>query len=429
MQITRKNLTPTNVKLTIVADADMLAATKQHVLKELRPGLKVPGFRAGKVPLELVEKNVDNASLQSQFLDHIINDLYGAALRQEKLRPVNQPQVNITKFVPFDALDVEVEVEVVGEITLPDYKKIRVPKKAVKVDAKDIDEVLTNLRSRAAEKSEVTRAAKDGDEVTIDFDGVNTKTKEPLDGGSGKDYPLVLGSNSFIPGFEPEVVGLKAGDTKSFDITFPKDYGVKDLQNAKVTFTITVHKVSEQKLPKLDDAFAATVGPFKDLAELKADIKTQLTAERETQARRDYESEVLGEIAEQTKVEIPKSLVDEEINRAEADERQNLTYRGQTWQEHLDEEGITQEQHREKNRESAEMRVKAGLVLSEASEIEGITVNKDELEAQLAKYREQYGSDAKMQAELDKPEARREITSRLISEKTIAKLTEYASAK
>jgi trigger factor len=428
MQITKKILSPTKVKLTLVADEVLLSEVKLNILRELRPRTKVQGFRAGKVPIELVEKNVDPATLQSEFIDGVLNRMYSEALAEEKLRPVSQPEVSVSKFVPYTTLEAEIEVEVIGDIKLPDYKKLRVPKPAVKIEAKDIDEVLTNLRTRAAEKKEVKRGAKDGDEVTIDFDGADAKTKEPISGGSGKDYALVIGSNSFIPGFEPELIGLKAGDSKSFTVTFPKDYGVKDLQSKKVVFDVTVHKVEELATPKLDDAFAATVGPFATLSELKADIKKQLQAERETQAERDYESEVLAQIAEKTTVEIPKALVDEEIQRAEADERQNLTYRGQTWQEHLDEEGIDEEGHREKNRLPAELRVKAGLVLSEVAELEGITVSRPELDEQLEKYRQQY-TDAGMQAELDKPETRREISSRLMSDKTIKKLTSYTTAK
>jgi len=425
MQITKKTISPTEIKLTIVADADVLASTKQHVLRDLAKSAKLQGFRAGKAPLALVEKSVDSQTLQSEFLDHVINELWSKAVVSENLRPVAPPTVNVTKFVPFTTVEADYDVSIVGELTLPDYKKFRLAKKPVKVEAKDITEVLDNLRTRAAEKKAVTRAAKDGDEVTLDFAGTDTKTKEPIDGADGKDYPLVLGSNSFIPGFEPQLIGLKADDTKTFDITFPKDYGVASLQGRKVTFAVTVHKVQELAQPKLDDAFAATVGPFKTLDELKADIKKQLTAERETQARRDYESELLEKLAEKTKVAIPKKLIDEEIDRQEADERQNLVYRGQTWEEHLAVEGITEEEHHEKQRPSAELRVKAGLLLSEIAEKEGITVSPNELNRRLTQYKDQY-TDAAMRAELEKPESRREIMSRLLSEKTIDRLGEYA---
>ncbi|MGH7241740.1 MAG: hypothetical protein ACREGB_05580, partial [Candidatus Saccharimonadales bacterium] len=212
----------------------------------------------------------------------------------------------------------------------------------------------------------------------------------------------------------------------TFDIVFPKDYGTKALQSKKVTFTIGVNKVQELAKPKLDDAFAATVGPFKTLADLKSDIKKQVTAEREQQAQRDYESELLGQIAEKTTAEIPLVLVEEEIDRAEADERQNLVYRGQTWEEHLKEEGVNEQEHRDKQRPAAEARVTAGLVLGEVAELEKISVSKEEVDIRMTLLKGQY-NDPAMQAEFDKLEARRDITSRMLTEKTIAKLAEYAS--
>ena len=428
MQVTKKYLEPTRIKLTVVADKDLLDEVKETVLKELGRDTKLQGFRLGKAPLPLVEKYVDPSVLQSRFLESAVNRLYVTAVEQENIRPVTQPEVSITKFVPFTTLEFDAETEAVGEVKLPDYKKIKLAKPAVKIDAKDVDEVIKSLRERAAERKEVKREAKDGDEVVIDFKGVDAKTKEPISGADGTEYPLVLGSNTFIPGFEPELVGIKPGDEKTFDITFPKDYGVNALQSKKVTITVTVRKVNELVEPKLDDKFAAAVGPFKTLDELKADIKKQLQSDRETQAQRDYESELLEKIAAQADVAIPASLIEEEIDRIELDEKQNLMYRGQTWQEHLEQEGVDEKQHREKERSGAELRVKAGLVLGEVAEQEGITVTPEELEIRMQVLKGQY-SDAAMQAELDKSSARREIASRLLSEKTINKLTAYASAK
>lgn len=426
MQITKDQVSPTNVKFTIAADAADMAPVKQFTLQQLARNVKVPGFRAGHAPLPVVEKNVDQQALQTDFLDAMVNQMYVQAITEHKLRPVNRPDVSITKFVPFSTLEVVAEVEVIGKITLPDYKKIKLAKPTVKVDAKDVDDVLQNLAARGAERKDVDRPAKDGDEVTIDFSGVDTETKEPIAGADGKDYPLVLGSNSFIPGFEEELIGLKGGAEKTFDIVFPKDYGTQALQSKKVTFTVFIKQILELAKPELDDAFAATVGPFKTLAELKADIKKQLLADKQQQAQRDYESELLGQIAEKTKADIPGILIEEEIDRAEADEKQNLIYRGQTWEEHLKEEGVTVEQHRDKQRPAAQARVTAGLVLGEVADLEGIDVSEEEVDVRMQLLRGQY-QDAAMQAELSKPEARRDITSRMLTEKTIAKLTAYAS--
>jgi trigger factor len=405
----------------------MLDSVKTEVLTHLaKDHVKIQGFRTGKAPLSLVEKNVDQQLLQSEFLDSALNRAYGQALDEQKLRPVAQPEVKLTKFVPYTTLEFSAEVEVVGDIKLPDYKKVSVERKKVDVGAKDVSEVLQNLQTRIADKTEVTRAAKDGDELIIDFAGTDANTSEPIQGADGKDYPLVLGSDSFIPGFEANLVGMKPGEEKVFTITFPADYGVAALQSRKVTFTTTVNKVQELKQPKLDDEFAAKVGPFKTLAELKADIKKQVTAERETEAERDFQNELLAKIADQTEADIPDMLIENEIDRMEAEERQNLVYRGQTWEEHLTAEGVTNEQHRERQRDLAATRVKSGLMLAEVAEKEGVTVDDSEVNAQLAQLKTQY-TDPQMQAELDKPETRREIASRIVSEKTITKLSTYAS--
>jgi trigger factor len=425
MQITLKSIAPTKVELTITADQALLDTTKERVLADLAKNVNMAGFRKGHAPKALVEKNVDPTTLQTNFLDDAINAMYGQALVQEKLRPVAQPEVNVTKFVPFTDLECKITVEVVGKITLPDYKKIKVAKKTDTATDKDVTAVLDDLRHRDSTKTDVERAAKDGDEVTIDFTGVDAKTKAAIEGATGNDYPLVLGSNTFIPGFEPELIGLKAGEQKTFDITFPADYGSKELQNKKVTFTVTAKVVREVTLPELNDEFAAKVGPFKSVDDLKTDIKKQLQAEKDNQAQRAFENELLATLAEQAKADIPTSLVDEEIDRMEVEEKRNLIYRGQTWQEHLKSEGKTDAQHREGLREQAEARVKTGLVLGEVAQAEGIDVTKAELDKRIAELKKQY-QDKEMRAELDKPENRRELGSRLLTEKTIAVLSGYA---
>ncbi len=428
MQVTTKQLSDTKVQLTLEADADQLQKAKEQTLRAIAKDMKLPGFRPGKAPLQLVEKSANSSVLQSDFMERAMNVMYGQALDQENLRPVAQPQVTVKKFVPFTTLEIEAEVEVIGKVTLTDYKKIKKTKEAVKVTAKDVDEVIAQLQTREAEKKDVERAAKDGDQIVIDFTGVDAKTGEPIGGADGKDFPLALGSNTFIPGFEPNLIGLKAGDEKIFTITFPADYGVTTLQNRNVEFSVTTKKVQEMVKPKADDAFAAKIGPFKVVGELKDDIKKQLTAEKENQATRDHEEAILNEVSDKSKVAIPASLIEQEIARMEADERQNLAYRGQTWQEHLEAEGVTEEEHREQKREQATRRVKAGLVLAEIAEQEKIMITPEETDVRIQLLKGQY-QDKAMQAELNKPENRREIASRLLTEKTIEKLVSYATSK
>ena len=427
MQISLSHTTETEAQLTIVANEAELKTIKDQILARFQKQVRIAGFREGKAPLAMVEKNIDESTFQTEFIEEAINQMYLQALNQEKLRPVDNPKVDIKKFVPFTTLEFVADVPVIGKVTLPDYKKVKKTKPEVKVTAEDVKEVVKSLQTRMAERKDVDRAAKDTDTVYIDFKGTDTKG-EAVNGAEGTDYPLTLGSKTFIPGFEENVVGMKPGEEKSFELTFPKDYNVKALANKKVTFAVTATKVQEASEPKADDEFAAKVGPFKTLDDLKADIKTQLTAEREAEASRAFENDLMKELAAKSKVALPKAMVDREIAAIEQEEKQNLLYRGQTWEEHLAEEGVNAEEHAEQKRPVAEERVKIGLMLSEVSEKEGLDVEADELDLRMQLLQGQY-TDPKMQAELHKPEARRDIASRILTEKTVAKLVEYATSK
>lgn len=424
MQVVRKDNSPTNITLVIEGEAADLQPIYRHVLSHFKQSVKVPGFRNGKAPVELLEKHVNQQRLLDEFMEHAINDLYRRAIDQEQIRPVNTPNVQLKKFVPYTQLEFEAETEVLGQIKLPNYKAMKQARPKVTIIAKDVDEVINSLRTRMAERAEVERESKLGDELTIDFSGVDSDGKK-IGGAEGKDYPLVLGSNTFIPGFEDHLLGVGAGQTKKFDINFPKDYGVAAMQNKKVNFTVNVIKVQELKSPKIDDEFAKKAGPFKSLAELKADIKKQLQIERQQQADNEYQTQLVRKIVEKSELAVPKSLVEEENLRLEDQEKQNLAYRGETWQEHLKAEGVTEEEHRQRHLPEAVERVKSGLVLSEIAAKEGLSVTPEELEIRLQILKGQY-QDQQMQAELDKPENRRDIESRLLTEKTLAKLTEYA---
>lgn len=426
MQISLTHNSETEVKITVVASESELQPLKEHVLNHFRSSVKLPGFRQGKAPLPLVEKSVDQTQLQAEFLNEAINQMYVQAVNEKRLRVVANPEVSITKFVPFTTLEFDATVQAVGELKLPDYKKIKLSKPEVKISADDVKEVIKSLQNRLAEKKDVDRAAKSGDQVWIDFKGVDAKG-EPVNGAEGKDYPLVLGSNTFIPGFEDNVIGMTAGEEKTFTLKFPKDYGVKALASKDVAFTVTATKVQEIVEPKVDDEFAAKAGPFKTVQELKDDIKKQLSSEREYEADQKFENELILAVGNKTKVAIPKVLVDDQINRIEEEEKRNLMYRGQTWPEHLADEGVTEEEHHEQKRPQAEERVRASLALAEIAEAEKIVVTPEELEIRIQLLKGQY-QDAKMQAELEKPENRRDIASRMLTEKTIEKLKEYASS-
>ena len=426
MQVSQEKLNPTTIKLTIVADQQELNLAKNTVISRLKKNVTVPGFRAGKAPDHLVEKNIEANVLQSEVIEEAINRIYPDAVRSQNIKIVSQPKLSVSKFVPFTALEFTAEVEYLGDIKLADYKKLKIPAPTVSVTASEVAKVIENLATRGAVKKVVNRSAKKGDEVNIDFAGFEKGTDTPLDGTDGKNYPLVLGSKSFIPGFEEKLVGLSAKDEKTFNITFPEDYGAKHMQSKTVTFKVTVNEVNEMTMPKIDDKFASTVGPFKTLVELKNDIKKQLSNEKKQESLRAQENLILEELSKKTKITIPESLINEEIERMETEEKRNMMYQGKTWQEHLKEEGITEEAHRERQRPTAEIRIKSGIILGEVAEAEEIKVSEEEFELRMKLLKAQYTDEA-MQAELNKPENQRDIMSRMLTEKTLDKLRDYAS--
>lgn len=425
MHLTKQSLSPTKVKLEVKAEPDDLNPIHQAILKRFARSAKVPGFRAGKAPLQMVEKHIDQKLLADEFLNDAVNRLYGVAIEQERLRPVGRPDISLKSFVPFTQLVFTAELEAVGKIQVPDYTSLKLPLKKATITAAEINQVLESLRLRLADRQTVGRGAKTGDEVTIDFNGED-KDGKPVVGAAGKDYPLILGSKTFIPGFEDNLTGVKAGDKKSFEITFPADYPTITLRSQPVTFIVQVKTVAELVKPALDDKFAAKAGPFKTISELKKDIKTQSSRERQWQMDRDYESELIRLLTAKVKVEIPDVLIEEQLDKMELEEKNNLLKQGQTWQEHLTTEGINEQQHRDRHRPEALERVKAGLALSEIAETEKLEVTPEELEIRIQVLKGQY-QDPQMQAELDKPENRRDLVNRLLTEKTISTLVKHAS--
>ena len=428
MQIKNAPVSPTKVKLTITADQKELSSIKQLVVKELGSNSKISGFRAGKAPQNLIEKQLDQTLLQTEFLDTAVNQLFIASIQNQKLRAVGQPEISIVKFVPFTTLEFTANVSIIGSVKLADYKNVKLDPKKVDATAKDVKGVIDNLLERAAKRKEVDRAAINGDELLIDFIGTDAKTDERIQGGSDNDHQLILGSKTLIPGFEAGLIGVKAGETKDLILTFPKDYGAAELQNKKVKFAITVKKVQELAVPKFDDAFAKTIGPFKNVKEAEENIKKDLKAERERENVAAYDNELLALLASKSTVDIPEQLIEEEINRIEEEEKRNLVYRGQTWQEHLEAEGISEETHRERQRIPATERIKGGIVLAEVADKENITVTPEELEVRIMLLKNQYTDDA-MLTELDKPENRRDINNRMLTEKTLDALRKFATSK
>ena len=424
MKTTVKKLSDTKVELTISLGSEELSAAEQVALTKMAGDVKVPGFRKGKVPVSVAAKHVNPAALQEQTLDNALSKAVAEAFMAEKIQALDRPAVDVKKFVPGQELEFTAEVEIIPPVKLGNYKKLKAKRQAVKVEDKEVEEIITRMRENFTEKTEVKRAAKEGDEAVIDFTG--KKDDVPFDGGAAKDFALKLGSGQFIPGFEEGVVGHKAGETFDLKLTFPKDYHAKELAGADVVFTVTLHKVNELSLPEVNDEFAAKCGPFTSADELKADIKREITAQKEREADEKLKDDLVGELAEASKVALPELLIDDQIRSIEQDLMQNLMYRGLTLDSYLQTQKFTDKDdwRAKEARPAAEKRVKAGLVLAELSKELGVEVSHEELSAQIEAMKQQYGKDPKIAERFNDPNVHRDIANRMITDKTVEKLIE-----
>lgn len=408
----------TTAKMKFTLDEKDLETHKKAALETLAKQVKAPGFRAGKTPSSVAEKHIDSNTLQSEVLDAAVNKAFIDAIIETKLQPLGRPQVNIIKFAPYSELEFEADLEIVPEIKLADYKKMKKNAKEVKVSEEDIKAALDRLQQQSATKEDVERAAKKNDEVLIDFSGKDTDGKD-VPGASGKDYPLELGSKTFIDGFEEKLIGMKAGDEKEFTLTFPKDYGHAPLANKDVTFKVKINKVKEVKKPELNDEFAKKVADLNTLDELKEDIKNELSKQEQDQARQKLKNEIVEEIAEASEVSLPEILINDQREAVKQDFIQNLSYRGQTLEDHLKDQNLSEEEWVKKEIDPiAKKRVKTGLILSDIARAENIEATDNDVAEQINSMYAQI-QDPKMREQLGAPEVQRDIKSRLTTEKTL----------
>ena len=423
MKTTVKNLSDTKVELTISLDKAELVAAEQVALTKLAQNMKVQGFRQGKVPVSVAAKNVSPEALSQQTLEDALSKAVADAFTTEKIQALDRPSVEVKKFVPGQELEFTAESQIIPKVTLGDYKKLTAKKEKTSVTKKDVDEIVERMRTSLAEKSDVTRAAKNGDETIIDF--IGKRDDVAFDGGTATDYALTLGSNSFIPGFEEAIVGKKPGETFDVELTFPDDYHAADLKGAAVTFTTTLKSIKEAKLPELNDEFAAKCGPFTSIDEMLADIKRELGDQKDREATDKLKDALVTELIEKSTVPVPEVLVKDQEESIERDMTQNLMYQGMNLDMYLESQKMTKEEWLDKEvQPTAEKRVKAGLILAELSKELKIEATNQELEDHVQKYKQQYANNPDAIKQMDTPEARRDIANRLLTEKTVDQLVE-----
>lgn len=412
-----KKLSDSRVEITVTLDAKDLAAAKEHAVEKLAKEIKVEGFRKGKVPAEVAKKFIPENDLNAETIDFAVRSTVIEAFKENEKSPLVLPNVNVTKFVPDEMAEYTATADIIPEVTLGDYKKLGVKLAETKIAEKDIKGVLENIASSFAEKKVVKREAKEGDEVMIDFTG--KKDGKAFDGGSAKDYKLTLGSKTFIPGFEEGIVGHGSGDKFDLELTFPEDYGVKDLAGAKTVFEVLVKQVNEVVKPAIDDEIAKKCGPFKTLDELKEDIRKNLAAQTEHQQLEKFKNDLVEALVKKSKVPAPEILIDDQLRMIRDDVTRNAAAQGLEFEDFLKRAGETVENWEKEARKVAEQRVKASLALQTLAVKEKITVADELVNAKIAELREVYKKSPEALKNLKDPNVKMDIKNRLIIEETL----------
>ena len=412
-----KKLSDSRVEITVTLDSKDLKTAAEKAIEKLAKEIKVEGFRKGKVPAEVAKKFIPENDLNAETIDVAVRTTVIEAFKENEKSPLVLPNVNVTKYVPGEMAEYTATADIIPEVTLGDYKKLGVKKPETKVSEEDIKNVLNNLADSFAEKKVVKRAAKNGDEVIIDF--VGKKDGEAFPGGSAKDYHLTLGSKSFIPGFEDGIIGHESGDKFDLKLTFPKDYGVKDLAGAKTVFEVLVKQVNEIVKAPIDDEMAKKCGPFKSLKELKEDIKKNLSAQNEQRTINQYKDDLVNALVKKSKVPAPEILIDDQMRIIKDDISRNAASQGMSFEDYLERAGETLENWEKEARKIAEQRVKASLVLQNLAIAEKITVSDDLVAAKIAELRDVYKKSPEAIKSLKDPNVKMDIKNRMTIEATL----------
>ena len=417
MKTKAKKLSDSQTEITVTLDGKDLAEFAERALERLAKEVNVTGFRKGKVPVDVAKKFIPENDLNATTADIAVRETIIRAFMDNSKQPLALPGANITKYVPGELLEYTAKAEVLPEVKLGDYKKLGVKQESVKITDKNIDEVLNNLATSFAEKKVTKRAAKLSDEVVIDF--VGKKDGKAFDGGSAKDYRLTLGSGTFIPGFEDGIVGHEPGDKFELKLTFPKDYGVKDLAGAKTTFEVLLKQINEVIKPEINADLAKKCGPFKDVEALKEDIRKNLTAQSEHQNLEKYKNDLVEALVKKSKLVAPEILIDDQVRMIRDDVTRNAASAGMDFDSYIERAGETSESWEKKAREIAENRVKGSLVLQNLALAEKINVKDEEVAAKIAELKEVYKRSPEAMKSLKDPNVRMDIRNRMVIEKTL----------
>ncbi len=417
-----EKLEKSQVALTIEVGAAEFEAAVEKAYQKMRRKINLPGFRPGKAPRKMIERMYGAEVFFEEAINIAFPEAYEAAVEQEKLQVVGYPAVEMVGEVTKDGFTFKATAPVYPEVTLGEYKGLKAEKPEVKVTAADVDERLKTLADRNTRLVSVDREAKSGDTAVIDFEGfLNGK---PFEGGKGENHNLELGSGSFVPGFEDQVIGMKAGEEKDIDITFPENYH-EDLAGKAVVFKVKVHEVKEKEVPAMDDEFAKDVSEFDTLKELKADLKKKITEERQKDADRAFEENLMNQVAENITADIPDVMVENQA-RQYLDNFKAQISRQFPYEEYKKMTGMDDEKLLADAREPALRQVKMDLAVAAIIKAENIEASDEDVEAEYKKMAEQFGMDVDM---VKKYLVKEQVQDQLLSQKAVAVVVDSATAE
>ncbi|GIO21766.1 trigger factor [Oceanobacillus sp. J11TS1] len=377
--------------LTFEVSAEDFNQALDQAFKKVSKDVQIPGFRKGKIPRGLFEKRFGVESLYQDAVDIVLPSAYSKAVDEADIFPIAQPSIDIDQIEKGQPLVFTAEVEVKPEVKLGEYKGLEVEEQSVEVTDEDVEQEIENLRERHAElvvkeDSEIV----EGDTAVIDFEGF--KDGEAFEGGKGENHSLEIGSGQFIPGFEEQLIGKKAGDETEVKVTFPEEYHAEDLAGQEAVFQVKIHEVKAKELPELDDEFAKDVDEnVETLDELKTKKREELETNKKQQAENEKREALLQQASDNIEVEIPEAMVDTEVNQMVREFEQQLQMQGMTLEMYSQFSGQDEDALKEQMRADAEKRVKTNLTLEAIAEAEGLKPSEEDIDAELEKMGSMYG--------------------------------------
>ena len=409
------------VALTISVGAEEFETAVNKAYLKMRGKINVPGFRAGKAPRKIIEKMYGAEVFYEEAVNIVLPDAYEAAVAEQKLDVVGYPEVEL-EGVNAEGCTFKCTVPVYPEVKLGQYKGLEAPKAEVKVMAADVNNRLSEMADRNSRLVSVDRAAKKGDTANIDFEGFDNGV--PFDGGKGESHDLELGSGSFVPGFEDQVIGMKAGEEKDIDITFPQDY-TPELAGKAVVFHVKVNEVKVKEVPALDDEFAKDVSEFDTLKDLKADIKKKLTEERNTAAQRAFEDVLMQKVADGIEADIPDAMVDAQAEQMVNNFKQQMAAQGIPFDQYLKMTNTSEADFKAQAQAPALGQVRMDLALAAIVKEEKLEASDAEVDAEMEKVAQQYGMDLETVKKYLRAD---EVKEQVLREKAIKVVADSAKA-